>query len=142
MVKCVYFQHIFILYGFLFMRPKEYFGGILKLHRPSVCPSVCASKFHVRAITLYCINGFPYNFAEVFGRTYLKGQVHTGVLNVKTQPFVPGLILLCMEFKNNLAHVCHIKTKTVTRDRTTPLSQRSRSHLHFSVCMLAFVAGL
>ena len=69
-------------------------------HSASVCPSVYLSvrpSFFVRAITLYCMNRFPYNLAEVFGITgrcvaqNLKGQGHTGSLNVKMQPFLSSL---------------------------------------------------
>ena len=62
--------------------------------RPSVRPSFLCF------ITLYCMNGFPY---KVFGisrrcvaraieiRPYLRGQGHTGGLDVKMHPFVSGL---------------------------------------------------
>ena len=74
--------------------------------------------------------------------TYLKGQGHTGSLNVKMQPFVSGLEfsyawkdfkiiwLKCLPYQDN-----------VSRETTTPLSQRSRSlwsHLQFHCIYACF----
>ena len=83
--------------------------------------------------------GFPYNLAEVFGistrrakeqRPYLKGQCHTGSLNVKMQPFV-----------HFGAHFKHIKMMCRAKEPRPYLKGQGLT-CSFSVCILAFVAGL
>ena len=55
------------------------FGGILKSHHPSVRSSC------VQAITLYCMNGFPYNLTEVFGISRQSVSQKNHALNTKVK---------------------------------------------------------
>ena len=63
-----------------FIDASKELGGILKLYRPSF--RLCVRVFCFRAITLYFMNEFPYNLAEVFD---------TSIYHVNLQPCVSGL---------------------------------------------------
>ena len=66
-----------------------------------------------------------------------KGRDHTGSLNVKMQPFMSGLLFsyAWKDFKI-IWHKCLPYRDNMSRDKTSPLSQRSRSHLLFQ-CLYA-----
>ena len=83
------FQSLFV---FVFLCPRRILY-ILKSHCPSVPPSVCLT---VRAITLYCMNGFPYNLAEVFGisRRCVTRKNHVPISKVKVT--LSFSMLICM----------------------------------------------
>ena len=118
---------------YIFYAHEEFFGGILKSHRPSVRPSVRPSFFCVRAISLYCMNAFPYNLVEVFGisRRRVARKNHAPVSKVKVTQAVsvficllscPGcntLMYLYKDFKI-IWHKCLAYQDVVSRESTTP----------------------
>ena len=113
-----------------------------KSNLPSVSLSVSPSVplFCVRAITLYCMKGFPSNLAEVFGisRRCVK---RTTPLSQRTRShrqfgckntFVSGLLFpyAWKDFKV-IWHKCLAYQDNMLRKRNTPISQRSRAHMQF-----------
>ena len=75
---------ILLLY---FYAPEAFFGAYSnRTVHLSVRPSarLCV-RIRVRAITLYCMNGFPYNLAEVFGisRRCVMRKNHAPISKVK-----------------------------------------------------------